>query len=171
MYGRQWGHSGRTKITEDRRWCNGKPYHSSQIVFEIIIQSSSSAKTTEKTKDNLQTTSEDVIQEPIKEFQVSTCEDENKDSKYIESTREELEELFTTNDEDLLDIQKSENKNRMSYNCQFCAEIAIDFRRFLLCSIFRKSVAKVSPSEDKIQEWTDESVWFAPSEPTTNNEI
>ncbi|GIY56617.1 hypothetical protein CDAR_98271 [Caerostris darwini] len=94
--------------------CNRKPFHSTRS-FEIISRSSSSAETIEKTKDNSQTISEDVFQEPMKEeFQESASEDENKDSKYIESTREELQELFATGDEDLFEIQKPEN-NKETY--------------------------------------------------------
>ncbi|GIY56623.1 hypothetical protein CDAR_98301 [Caerostris darwini] len=87
------------------------------------------------------------------------------------STREELQELFTTDDEDLLDIQKSENNKETE--CFVTASSAWTYKiysqDFSYAASTEKMRDKVSTSEDEMQDWTDESVWFAPSEPTTKS--
>ncbi|GIY77075.1 hypothetical protein CEXT_539711 [Caerostris extrusa] len=87
-------HTGCTKLSKDGVFATDSLSESS---FEVIGQDTSSAESTEKVKENSQITSEDVIQEPIKEgFQESISEDKNKNSEYRESTKEEeLQELCT----------------------------------------------------------------------------
>ncbi|GIY70672.1 hypothetical protein CDAR_189831 [Caerostris darwini] len=152
----------------------------------------------QQSKKRRKVTSEDVIQEPIKEeFQESTSEEENKDSEYWESTREELQELCTTDDEDLHDKastsedekqDSSEIDESVSFtNSEPTTDNEIDEAKesnrpqVRIHEIYsqdssyaastEKTHDKASTSEDEIQESCDESVWFAPSEPTTNNEI
>ncbi|GIZ01373.1 hypothetical protein CEXT_19311 [Caerostris extrusa] len=112
------------KVRKERRFATESHSESS---FEVIGQNSSSA---EKAKDSSQIASVEVIQEQItEEFQLSTSEDENKDSEFRESTSEgEIEkskEIKKYSFEISQDSSSAESTEKVKENSQIASEEVI----------------------------------------------